>query len=281
MGRPLLAAVLGIAAVLGVSAAGEGVYQAQAHSAPPKPTAAPVPSPRPSPVHRRPKPSPAPRTRRLPVMPAGRVSVAVLDLRTGVSAGYGGGEFDTASIVKVDILAALLLRTQGRLTPAEQAEATTMIENSDNDAATELWEAIGGQQGLDAANKRLGLRDTEGGPGLLWGLTQTTAGDQLRLLRQVFSEDSVLPSQAYLQGLMAHVETDQRWGVSAAGYGSCELKNGWLQRSQTGLWDVNSIGRVTRGSHSYLIAVLSKGSATEAQGITLVESAARRSMPAA
>ena len=64
----------------------------------------------------------------------GNVSVAVLDLGSGESASYGDGSFDTASIVKVNILAALLLQAQDadrRLTAQERARATTMIEDSD------------------------------------------------------------------------------------------------------------------------------------------------------
>ncbi|CAM5415924.1 hypothetical protein SALBM311S_12789 [Streptomyces alboniger] len=64
------------------------------------------------------------------------VSVAVLDLDSGASAEYDEGTFDTASIVKVDILATLLLQAQdagGRLTAPEKSYATAMIENSDNE----------------------------------------------------------------------------------------------------------------------------------------------------
>ncbi len=151
------------------------------------------------------------------------VSVAVLALDSGETASYGDGSFDTASIVKVNILAALLLQTQDadrRLTAEERAYATTMIENSDNAAATALWRSIGRSAGLGAANERLGLRDTVGGDGLLWGLTQTTAADQIALLRQVFGEDedSALSadSRAYVQGLMGNIAAGQDWGVSAA-----------------------------------------------------------------
>ncbi len=42
------------------------------------------------------------------------VSVAVLDTGTGGAAAYGTGLFDTASIVKVDVLAALLLQPRAR-----------------------------------------------------------------------------------------------------------------------------------------------------------------------
>ncbi|MDO0931699.1 serine hydrolase [Streptomyces sp. DG2A-72] len=210
------------------------------------------------------------------------VSVAVLDLASGASASYGDGLFDTASIVKVDILAALLLQAQdaGReLTAAEKSYATAMIEHSDNTSASALWRTIGKAAGLDAANERLGLTDTEGGEDMLWGLTQTTAADQLVLLQQAFGEeDSELTeaSRSYIQRLMTRIAAGQQWGVSAAAHGSAwALKNGWLPRSTTGLWDINSIGRVTADGHGCLVAVLSDGNSTQAKGISLVEAAAR------
>ncbi|MFE0676748.1 serine hydrolase [Streptomyces sp. NPDC058867] len=209
------------------------------------------------------------------------VSVAVLDLESGESASYGDGAFDTASIVKVDVLATLLLQAQdaGRsLTAAEKTYATAMIENSDNASTSALWETIGRAEGLAAANERFGLTDTEGGEGMLWGLTQTTATDQITLLQQVFGEDSELDedSRSYLQGLMERIAVDQRWGVSAAADGSeWALKNGWLPRSTTGLWDINSVGRVTVDGHDYLVAALSDGNTTKAGGVDLVEAAAR------
>ncbi|MBV7695411.1 serine hydrolase [Streptomyces sp. TRM70350] len=217
----------------------------------------------------------------VPVEDGAEVSVAVLDVDSGESASYGDGVFDTASIVKVDILAALLLQAQdaGRaLTATEKSYASAMIERSDNDSASALWRTIGRAEGLDAANERFGLTGTEGGDGMLWGLTQTTAADQLALLRQVFGQDSELSAAArsYLQGLMGQIAVGQRWGVSAAGDGSAwALKNGWLPRTATGLWDINSVGRVTVDGRDVLVAVLSDGNATKEKGISLVEAAAR------
>ncbi|MFD7709948.1 hypothetical protein [Streptomyces sp. NPDC059786] len=219
-------------------------------------------------------------------------SVAVLDLASGESATSGDDAFDTASIVKVDILAALLLQAQDadrELTAQEKTYATAMIEDSDNDSATALWDAIGGTTGLDAANKRFGLTATAGGAGPLWGLTQTTAADQLVLLQQVFGDDSELStdSQTYLQGLMGAIADDQHWGVSAAATGSGDgegsawaLKNGWLARSTTGLWDINSIGRITVDGDDYLVVALSNGNTTKAKGISLVETVAKTAVTA-
>ncbi|GAA3023935.1 serine hydrolase [Streptomyces glomeratus] len=214
------------------------------------------------------------------------VAVAVLETDSGESAVYGDGTFDTASIVKVDILATLLLQAQDadrHLTEQERTYATAMIENSDNDSASALWTAIGQADGLDTANKRFGLTDTAGGDGGLWGLTQTTAADQLTLLRQVFGDASELSeaSRRYLRGLMDGIAENQRWGVSAAADGArWALKNGWLARSTTGLWDINSIGRITAGGHDYLVAALSNGNSTKAGGISLVEAAARAAVSA-
>ncbi|MFC8872829.1 serine hydrolase [Streptomyces sp. NPDC057148] len=210
------------------------------------------------------------------------VAVAVLDPETEDGASYGAGPFATASIVKVDILAALLLQAQdaGRtLTAAEKADAVAMIEKSDNASTSALWESIGKADGLDAANERFGLTATEGGEGPVWGMTQTTPADQVALLRQVFVPDgSELSeaSRAYVRGLMERIAPGQRWGVSAAADGSeWALKNGWLRRSTTGLWVVNSIGRVTSGGHDLLVAVVSRGSTTMAEGVSLTEEAAK------
>ncbi|MFC5665407.1 serine hydrolase [Kitasatospora misakiensis] len=213
----------------------------------------------------------------------GTVSVAIADLGTGRSLTYGGSGhgFATASIVKVDILSALLLQAQDdgtRLTDSQRDLAATMIENSDNDAATALWDAIGGETGLNSANARFGLTSTEAGEGGYWGLTSSTADDQLRLLRQVFTGESLLTpvSRAYVQELLDQVEDDQRWGVgAAASNGGFTVKNGWLPRDTDDLWVMNSIGRVERDGHELLIAVVSDGNPSEAEGTALVESVAR------
>jgi len=260
------------------------------HSSSPVPAASPSHSPAPAPSTPTPTPTPTPTQptadaalRSAVAQADGAVSVAVTDLGTGQSLSYGGDghAFATASIVKVDILATLLLQAQDQgttLTETQQSLATTMIENSDNDSATALWNDIGQESGLNAANQKFGLTSTSGGTEGNWGLTTTTAADQLRLLRQVFTSDSLLSSTSrqYIQGLLGQVESDQRWGVSAAASGSdFAVKNGWLPRSATGLWVINSIGEVERDGHQLLIAVVSDGNISESGGISLVQSVAQ------
>ncbi|MFH9983749.1 serine hydrolase [Streptomyces sp. NPDC017179] len=224
-----------------------------------------------------------------------RVTAAVLNL-DGASRKpslYGqDAPYDTASIIKVDILAALLLQAQdaGRhLTAQERGLAEPMIRKSDNAAANALWREIGRAPGLDAANKRLGLTSTKGGPDGRWGLTRTTASDQIRLLLSVFDSAGASgtgsplnkESRTYIRSLMNRVASEQAWGVSVASGAEYALKNGWLQRTTSGLWDVNSVGRITVGGHRYLVAVLSDGSASMSDGVALVERAARQAVSAA
>jgi len=105
------------------------------------------------------------------------ISASVLDLNTGVAYQYRPGQLAiTASIVKVEILGTLLAQTQASarsLTPAEQALATAMIDQSDNDAATTLWDEVGRASAVHAFDDAVGMTSTT--PNVDWGLTTTTA----------------------------------------------------------------------------------------------------------
>jgi hypothetical protein len=216
----------------------------------------------------------------------GHVAVAVDDLTTGAHAACGGAEeFVTASIVKVDILATLLYQEQQdgqALSLEEQDLATTMIENSNNKSATDLYDEDNGPEGIDDANNVFGLHQTTIGTDGYWGLTTTTVEDQIRLLRQVFASPSALSSASreYIRELMSQVETDQQWGVPAAADPGTPfmVKNGWLPTSS--LWEINSIGEITHGHHHMLIAVLSDDNADEDSGIAVAEEVAKKAAQA-
>jgi hypothetical protein len=207
----------------------------------------------------------------------GSASVAVFDATDGITYTVAPqNSYVTASIVKVDILATLLRKTQvaGRgLTSQEQATATQMIEFSDNSAATALWNEDGGGSGVASFNSLIPLPSTFPGSGGLWGLTRTTAADQVALVRQVAYPNAILgPAQrAYQQGLMENVTPSQRWGVSGGVPGgvTVALKNGWLPVS--GGWAINSIGHIFGGGKDYVIAVLSSGNPSMGYGITTIQ----------
>ena len=206
-------------------------------------------------------------------------SVAIVDHRSGASFEYqGDAAFSTASVVKVDILATLLLQDRQvghQISTADEGLADIMITQSDNDAASTLWSEIGDADGLSAANRTFGLTSTDPGEDGYWGLTTTTAADQVKLLDAIASPSGPLgTANATLLGLMGQVVSDQDWGVSAAARTgeTTILKNGWLSLdSDDGLWAVNSIGRITGNGTDVTIAVLSHGSDDLDDGIALVQ----------
>lgn len=205
------------------------------------------------------------------------VTAAVYDDVTGVTSVYRPGVAqDTASIMKVDILATLLARGQSTgqaLAPGEQSIAVPMIEQSDDDDAQDLWDSEGGATAVGAFDTAAGLTQTDPDAAGYWGLSTTTAADQVQLLRTVAYPNAILTpaSQAYELNLMENVESDQAWGVSAGvGAGSTvALKNGWLPLVGGG-WQVNSIGYVDGQGRDYVIAVLTDDD-TEADGINFIQ----------
>ncbi len=209
---------------------------------------------------------------------AGVISASVLDLHTGISYQYRPGQLGiTASIVKVEILGTLLAHAQAAhraLTPGEQSLATRMIEVSDNDAATALWNEVGGTPAVHEFDELVGMTATT--PNSAWGLTTTTAADQVVLLQHLVESNSVLSdaSRSYELGLMEHVTPGQAWGVSAgtAPGTIVALKNGWLPISSG--WTVNSIGWIYGSGRDYLIAVTTSGDPSMGYGIDSISGVA-------
>ncbi|WP_156326098.1 serine hydrolase [Nonomuraea sp. SBT364] len=219
----------------------------------------------------------------------GPVTAMVKDLTTGGLYRYHRGErLITASTAKVQILLALLLRTPWKKLPAQvRHDADLMIRYSDNHAADRLWLRIGGAPGFTRAGRKLGLRHTAGVPGscvdlYCWGITRTSAEDQVRLMRALVSDGSPLPAKDRDQALrlMGAVIDGQDWGISAA---KCRgdrvaLKNGWLKRVSTKRWAVVSAGLLRGRGHDYAVAVLTEGSPEVGYGIATVEGVAGRIM---
>jgi beta-lactamase class A len=220
---------------------------------------------------------------------AGGASVAALNLTTGATFSYGAaGGMTMGSIAKIDILEVLLLAhmdAHAALSANDVSLATTMIENSDNNAADALWAEVGGAPVFTADNVRLGIPNLVLGAGGQWGLGTTSATDQLTLLKNLVATAGPLDaaSQQFALGLMHSVEADQRWGVGTIADAGTTVanKNGWLALdSDNDRWLVNSDGIVTVSGQTVLISILTQHNANENDGITLVENIAGVVAPA-
>ena len=225
----------------------------------------------------------------------GKVTAAVYDNRTRKTyVLHAGQRQETASIVKVEIMGTAFWNAQhGRpLTSAQQALLVPMIERSDNTAASDLLKDVGGPARVQLFDRQAGLTNTTVStkqfipgsslPG--WGLTLTTALDEVMLVRRFAYANSLLTTANRQRGLnlMGHVEAGQSWGVSGGNYGALPgatvvLKNGWLPHNLTAYtdWQVNSIGWVHGNGRDYVIAVLTNHSASEPYGISTIDTIAR------
>jgi len=214
------------------------------------------------------------------------VAVEVNDPGAGLRCRFHAtSHFDSASVVKVTILAALLRKAQVQhrsLTGTERSLARAMITRSDNNAASALW-ADTGRSALLRFLARAKMTHTHLDPGGAWGLTRITADDETRLLWLLLKANQVLTTSArhYELALMADVTPSQRWGVPAGApqHLVVHVKNGWLPLAPH-RWRVNSIGGFTAnsGKHSgqrYSIVVLTQDNPTMDYGVDTVEAIAR------
>ena len=217
---------------------------------------------------------------------AGTITAAVENLVTGQTFYYNPGVVqDEASVVKVDIMATLLAQQlHGAIpaTPGQQSLLSTMIEESDNDSATALWDQVGGPTAIASFDRKAGMTSTTPSacvtcanfpwPG--WGLTTTSASDQVTLLRQFVLPNLLLTAsqRRYALGLMEKVAPSESWGVSGGvppGV-TIALKNGWLPLTGETDWQVNSEGWVNGLGRDYIVAILTTGSPTEQYGIDTI-----------
>lgn len=227
-------------------------------------------------------------------LPPGAISVAALNTRTGAAYHWDARRaMWTGSVYKLFVLEALLLQRQdsgGWLSESELADATAMIEQSDNQAGYRMYLDVGGSAALVAAAKRLGLRHTMIGRADP-ALTTMDARDGITLLRDLVRNGPLTAqSRAFVLSLMRDVQADQRWGVGAVADRDDRFanKNGWMQvdndngpgEDDDDRWLVDSLGIVRVQGQRVLMAIFTKHNPDCYTGIDLVQKLARTSAPA-
>ena len=211
-----------------------------------------------------------------------------IDLRTGCEWGWGQTDrrYPMASTAKVAVLSLALDRvaTGALAAAAVDALARSMIERSDNAAATELWRLVGGSAAVDAHLRSLGLRQVAPWP--TFGGVAMTPHDLAWLANRVVGAASALPDalRDYARSPMTSVVRDQRFGVSAgvpAGW-SVALKDGWflirpIDRGVAGRWRVHSVGVVfsPQGRPAWALGVMGDEWPTMAAGVAEIERVSR------
>jgi hypothetical protein len=215
--------------------------------------------------------------------PARRFSAAVVDDQGCTYLLAPERRMTTASVLKIEVMVGVMLRAQaeGRsLSQWERDRIWPMITESANPPTTELWSSLGGAPGMEGIDGQVGLVDTEHASPR-WGLTTTSALDQARFVRAVWTGvgSPLGPAmRAEARQYLTSVVPSQRWGATAgvpAGW-TVGQKNGFAAYETLG-WRINTAGWIERPDGSgWSVVVLSDGWGTEDEGIAAVHELAGR-----
>lgn len=183
-------------------------------------------------------------------------------------------QFIVASSIKVPIMLALftMLEQQGREPDDnEMSLLTTMIENSNNDSASQLYSEIGGAAGLASFMQTVGVSGLSPEDGS-WGYSVITPQAMIDLLA-LLNAGKVLTStdRATALQLMENIEPDQQVGVgdtAPTGF-TVAMKDGWVP-GPDGLWAMNTSGIVAAGNETYIISVYTQEQSSLADGQAIV-----------
>ena len=126
-------------------------------------------------------------------------------------------QFPMASLVKIPIMLAFLneeVHEGDDISDADDSLIQTMIENSDNDSASELWDLVGGGAAVQSYVDGLGITGMSLNTGEAWG-DSTTSAQALATLLYKLAAGELLDTRCteIAVNLLRSVEPDQRWGV--------------------------------------------------------------------
>lgn len=183
--------------------------------------------------------------------------------------------FCTASIVKVAVAMALFYEEKNGtlvLLKSDLQKIQKMIIESDNDCTTYFWKKLGGETYMNTFFQVLAMNETSAGKNGFWGLTETTAHDQILLLTYLVKENEYITKnqQQNLLSLMKDVKQDQKWGYSSVKDGEIYVKNGWSPKEKNN-WRINSLGIIEHQNEVYISCVLSIGHETYEKGVEGIE----------
>jgi hypothetical protein len=205
---------------------------------------------------------------------AGRISFAVVDETGDMHASHPDRVHNSASVVKVLFMIALLREHGVRhddLTSSEKALLEPMITRSDNGAATAIYNRVG-EAALYRLAHDIGLDHFTTQP--TWGLTTLTAGSQARFFSHI---QDFIPKRhrSYAMHLLTRIIPEQRWGIPpvAPEHWKLYFKGGW---SGAPSWRVNQVMLLRRPPRRFSIAILTREQPSFTYGTHSIEGVAKR-----
>jgi hypothetical protein len=200
----------------------------------------------------------------------GVVGFAVLDGQGRLRGVNRSVQFPSASVVKAMLLVATLRRYgHGHLDSSTAQTLTRMIEVSDNDAASAIYERVGAGGLYDVARAAHAKHFKDVGN---WADAQLTPADQARLFYNI---DNLVPAthRKFARKLLSSITSSQRWGIApVASRHNMKVffKGGW----RTGI--THQVALLIRGDRRIALAILTSGEPSMAYGEQTIEGIAAR-----
>jgi hypothetical protein len=205
---------------------------------------------------------------------SGRVSFAVVDEDGRLRGSHLDRVHNSASVVKVMFMVALLREPEVRhdaLTASEKHLLGPMIKRSDNQAATAIYSRVG-EAALRELARDAGMRHFSIQP--LWGLTTITAAEQARFLYRL---ERFIPRRhrGYALHLLTRIVASQRWGIPPVAPRGWKLhfKGGW---SGAPSWRVNQVMLLRDPPRRFSLAILTREQPSLGYGERTIEGVADR-----
>lgn len=173
--------------------------------------------------------------------------------------------FCTASVIKLAIAQCIIDRK------ALDDETVQLIEKmiceSENEAASILWQRCGAEKGMQSYFEKLGMHKTKAGVDGYWGLTETMASDCFLLWRYILQNKHPI-----LRHFLTAIRADQQWGFSSCmnEHTTVYLKNGWSPKTESN-WRMNATAYIENGVKGMGFIVLSEDNPTFEEGKTYIE----------
>jgi hypothetical protein len=205
---------------------------------------------------------------------AGRISFAVVDEEGKLRGDHVDRVHNSASVVKVMFMVALLREPDVRhdeLTSTEKQLMGPMIKRSDNDTATAIYNRVGEDALYELAHDA-GMESFTTQP--TWGLTTITAKGQARFFYRL---ERYIPKRhrGYAMHLLTKIVSSQRWGIPPVAPEGWKLhfKGGW---SGAPSWRVNQVMLLRKPPRRFTVAILTREQPSDAYGHESIQGVANR-----
>lgn len=205
---------------------------------------------------------------------AGRISFAVVDEAGRLRGDHLHRVHNSASVVKVMLMVALLREPGVRhdaLTRSEKHLLGPMIRRSDNAAANAIYARVG-PGSLRHLARDAGMRGFT--TQAVWGLSTITAAGQARFFHRL---EEFVPRRhrGYALHLLTRIVGAQRWGIPPAAPRGWRLhfKGGW---SGAPSWRVNQVMLLRRPPRRLALAILTREQPSMRYGELSIEGVAAR-----